>query len=251
MAHAGEKLVLKWLSIGFLIIVFHAETGRADDQEQFTSEETTPLNLVFNWVSGFSIIEGCLCESICKPAQVKATPACTNSSCRRELPLNCENIIESPAPTKSPERVEILPVEIEQHMILRDEFERFNASPPPSEQGKSADGAPSEFTNKPPVTDAVSLRTVPIFPQPYSPILFAHRVVGPDPQAVVALSQDYKIVYFPCLCASIQRKSLAFDFDNVLGRLFGPDKVSPIFNGSKLAVTKCDGGLRFSLMLAL
>jgi hypothetical protein len=244
--------VSKWLSIGFLIIVFHAETSRADDQEQFTSEQTTPLNLAFNCVSDFSIIERCLCESICEPVQVKgAAPACTNSSRSRERLMNPANIIESLASTKPLEPVQKVSVEINQHMILREEFERFNASTPPSAEGKAADGTPSEFTNNPPMTDAVSLRTVPIFPQSCSPLLFARRDASLDAQALVVLSQDYKIVYFPCLCASYQRKSLIFDFDNVLGRLFGSDKVSPIFNGSKLAVAKCDGGLRFSLMLAL
>jgi hypothetical protein len=244
--------VQNWVFMWGVIVVLHAHVGRAEDQKASTDEGTTQASVPSNSKLDFSLLSGgCLCKPVCRPGFIRWTvPASTNHSGRCEVPLLCAGMVNPAMQTPLKEPAQTLPFELNQHLILRDEFEHFNALPPSPVQGKPADVAATASTNKPLNLDATTLQIGPIPSQPYSHGLFDYRADDPDPHSLIAFSHDYKVVYFPLACASYQRHSLSFDFDRILGHVLGPENVSPIFYGSKLGVAKCSGGLRCTLMLA-
>jgi hypothetical protein len=160
------------------------------------------------------------------------------------------SIINSTNFTLQTELVVQLPRGRNEHLPLRQEFERYNA-PQPSRMGEAAGNTASFAIHKPIEADTNSLQLIPTTPRPFSGNLFDYRPDEPDPHSLVAFSRDYKVVYFPIACASFQRHCLTFDFDRVLGHVFGPENVNPIFNGSKLGLARTSGGVRFTLMFVL
>jgi hypothetical protein len=235
-----------------VIVVLHAHVGRTDDQNPSTDEGTTQASVPFNSKLDFSLLSGCcLCKTSYRPGFIVwAAPVSTNRLGGCVVPLRCAGIVKSATPTPLTEPAQRPRFELNQHLMLRNEFEHFNALPDSPAQGRPAKVTTTVPTNQSPGPDTISLQIAPSFSQPYAHTLFDYRADDPDPHSLIAFSHDYKIVYFPLACASYQRHSLSFDFDRILGHVLGPENVSPIFNGSKLGVAKCSGGLRCTLMLA-
>jgi hypothetical protein len=171
------------------------------------------------------------------PAQVRETQAACSAGA-------ISGMVSAP----SSKTISNLPLELPQRTMLREEFERYNTAPESPSRRGTADCVQIIPTNQLSAAAVMSLNSDQRSPSRDDSLqLFAHRDDRANSDALIEFSPDYNTIYFPVLCGSFHDKSLAFDFDRILGRTFGDENVIPIFRGSKVGINKQNGGLLFSI----
>jgi hypothetical protein len=142
-----------------------------------------------------------------------------------------------------------LPLETPHPTVLREEFYLINAGSNARAEAKPADVTASISTNKPSVTNFTVLGSISYRNNP-DPLLVMQGA-APDPDALLAFSPNYEVIYFPALYTSFYKKSLTFDFNSVLNQTFGNENISPIIKRSSMALVKSTNDLLFEIKVPL
>jgi hypothetical protein len=154
-----------------------------------------------------------------------------------------------PALKALPEPFLSLPLETPHPTVLREEFYLINTGSNSCAEVNPADVMASISTNKPPVTNFTILGSISYRKNP-DPLLDMQGA-GPEPDALLAFSPNYEVVYFPALHTSFYKRSLTFDFNSVLDQTFGNENISPIIKRSSMALVKSTNDLLFEIKVPL